>query len=241
MKGYEMKKHLSNIRLFQLAALLLLGGCATQTQFVRMEDKPAKESQSFSRTVEYRLSNSFFKPPPDCVVVMPFQGKGSTYSDSKFVESALERHLIQKIPRVVGPVERSRLSRNLALDPLNIQDRKALGKKTGCEYFLFSKSWGSQSTYVVFWAQEQIGMDLQIVRGRDKTIVWRGRHVASRSEGGAPLSLVGAPFQAFSAGRFQSDNDIGLSLVDDVVRRIFRTLPDARFGSRVQRKPAAGL
>ena len=50
-------------------------------------------------------------------------------------------------------------------------------------------------------------------------------HTAQRSDGGVPLSLIGAPVSAFRAARFNQDSDVLPSMVDDALRRIFASLP----------------
>jgi hypothetical protein len=39
------------------------------------------------------------------------------------------------------------------------------------------------------------------------------------------LSLIGAPVSAFRATRFNQDSDILPSMIDDVLRRMFASLP----------------
>lgn len=67
-----------------------------------------------------------------------------------------------------------------------------------------------------------------MVRVSDGHMLWRARHVASRSEGGLPLSPVSLVVETFASTQFSSDREVAASVVDDALRRVVATIPDAR-------------
>ena len=210
-----------------LLAAMLLAAC-TQTQYVAYDDNK-NEVNPFSRTVEFDLSRKFYRDPPECAVVLPFTVEGKRHPYASVIEESLARHLTAKMSRVIGPAERHGLTRNLAVDLSHPGDRKVFARSTRCRGFIEAKPWGGESIYAVFWTQSRIGLDVSIGLADDDAVVWRARHVATRSDGGFPLSPFSAAFSLFEATRLSTDGDVSFSLVDDAVRRIVKTLPDTRF------------
>ena len=66
-----------------------------------------------------------------------------------------------------------------------------------------------------------------MIRSSDDVTLWKARHTASRSDGGLPLSPFSAPLSAFQAASLAGDDDVTPSMVEDVVRRLFATLPNS--------------
>jgi hypothetical protein len=67
-----------------------------------------------------------------------------------------------------------------------------------------------------------------MLRAADGHVLWKARHIADRSDGGLSLSPIGIAVDTYSSTQFLSDREISDSVVDDAVRRIVRSLPDAR-------------
>ena len=67
-----------------------------------------------------------------------------------------------------------------------------------------------------------------MARVADDAVLWKARHVANRSDGGLPFSIIGVAVAGFEAARFRADEDVPDSLIDDAVRRMMVTLPDVR-------------
>ncbi len=216
-----------------LGALVALAACA-ETRYVAYDAKGKEGVNPFDRTIEFKVANAFYKDPPDCAVVLPFLVKGKPHRHARVIEDSLARHLSAKMNRVIGPMERRRLVRSMAVDLSHAGDRAAFARANRCRAFVEAKPWGGEDVYVLFWTQSRIGLDVTLSRAGDQRAVWRARHVATRSDGGLPLSPFSAAFSAFSAARLKSDGDVAFSLVDDAVRRMVKTLPDTRY-------PVSGL
>ena len=67
-----------------------------------------------------------------------------------------------------------------------------------------------------------------MTRVLDDVVIWKARHVANRSDGGVPFSLIGIAVAGLKATRLQADHDVPDSLIDDAIRRMMVTLPDVR-------------
>ena len=74
----------------------------------------------------------------------------------------------------------------------------------------------------------RIGIEVKMVRAGNGQLLWRARHVANRSEGGIPFTPIGVVVDGYSSTRFSADREIIDSVVDDAVRRLVASLPNAR-------------
>ncbi len=178
------------------------------------------------RRVAYYVDKALYTDPPECVVVAAVESADATRLAAN-VESALARHLMMKVPRVIDARGRRRLERDLALDLSDTGDRRRFARTTGCGYFLTARIEAGED-YIVVWAARRVGIEAALVRAADGVAVWKASHAATRSDGGLPLSPFSAPIAAFEATMFHEDAEIVLSMVDDVVRRLFVTLPELR-------------
>ena len=97
-----------------------------------------------------------------------------------------------------------------------------------CDFVVRSAPIGDHGIYALVWAKAQVGIQLQLEHGRRGIVMWRARHVATRSEGGLPLTPVGAVVNAFWAAQFQADREEIATLIDKAVRRIMRTFPSVK-------------
>ncbi len=204
-------------------ACLAVAGCATTNQVPY--DEAGGENPFFERRVAFAVDEAFHRSPPDCAVVLPV---AAPLKVAAMVESALFRHLTGRLPRVIGPLERRRAVRRLAIDLTDPEGRRVLAANTRCSAFVRAivTDWGDDN--VLVWARRRFGLDVALARATDGATLWKARHASYRSDGGLPLSPFSFAFSALEAARFYADGDIAPSLVDDVVRRTVATLPDVR-------------
>lgn len=214
--------------LLLIAVLSSTAACAGPTRYTGYGGE-AEQPPPFGRTVEFEVTGDFYKDPPACAIVMPFEGRRDRDSRAVIVEESVARQLSMHFSRVVGPRARERMVRDLAVDLDNGRDRKVLARAARCGFFLESAPWGDEGVFALVWTQERVGLELRLVRARDGAPLWRARHVATRSEGGVPLSPLSAVYNIVTVGGFKADGDVPISLVDDATRRMLRTLPDTRF------------
>jgi hypothetical protein len=97
----------------------------------------------------------------------------------------------------------------------------------GCDAFVTMEVIGPGQSYLVVWSEVRIGIEVRMIRAGDRRLLWRARHIAGRSEGGLPISPAGFVMDAFSSTRFSADREIVDSVIDDAVRRIVASLPNA--------------
>lgn len=227
---------LSIARTFIVLTGLALSACS-QVQYRAEGDAAPSSELPFDRTVSFKLSRAFYETPPRCAFVLPLQGKAANTKPGQQIEDAAARQLSQRIERVMSPRRRDRLMRELAIDPTTAKGRARFATATRCSTAVEIVSTGLESTYALVWAHAKLQLAMRLVRARDGKELWRAEHATTRSEGTVPLSPISIPVGAFSAGRFQGDEDKFPSMADDAARRIVASLPDMRGAFRQRRRP----
>ena len=149
------------------------------------------------RRVSYDLDGAYFDDPPECVTVLgPSQAVPTSVSE--VIEGALARQLFAKVPRVIGRAERRRVVRDHALLLEDPGDRIEFVRQTSCRTFAEWTLLEATSTFAVVWSQQRLGLEVRLVRAGEERPLWQAAHTASRSDGGVPLSLIGAPVPPFA-------------------------------------------
>ena len=210
-----------------VAGIAVLASACAETRYTGYDEaEPA--ANPFGRTVEYQVARNLYQDPPDCAAVLPFEAKGDAARRALAVEQAVARHLSLRVGRVIGPRERDRWVRSLAVDLNRPEGRRAFADGARCSHFVRVRPWGEGGMFAFVWSRSAVGLEITMTRATDDALAWRARHVATRSEGGLPLSPFSAAYNLLSVSQFESDGDVPLSLVDDAVRRMAETLPDTR-------------
>jgi hypothetical protein len=227
-KGTLVKRsrHIFAMPIAAVLVALLLGACSG-TRYVEF-DQELDNTQVLFRTVAVDVAPEFRDEFPDCVVVMPPLGGRGSDNYSGVIEAALAAHLTKKINRVVVSIERDAAMRRLAINVNQDEDLRALASALECDALITSEILITDKKYFLVWSQLQIGLVVKMTRMRDGQLLWRARHVADRSEGGLPLSVFGAAVEAYSSTKLTMDEDVTASVVDDAVRRLVASLPDAK-------------
>jgi len=180
-----------------------------------------------AREVRFEVARTFYADPPDCVTVLPVEGS-SDFAAAETIEETLARHLGGRVPKVIGPAERRRNERSAGIDLTSVEGRHIFAAATRCRFFLKTTMDQLRNDYAFVWSGRSVGLSLELVPASGGGATWRATHVASRGEGGLPLSPFSLVAGAFQAGQFQSDADALPSILDDAARRMMATLPDMR-------------
>ena len=213
-----------------LACAVALASC--RTEYRSYGERPTTSADApidavDGRRVFFRVERALYLDPPECVVVLPASDSRTAAAATARIDNAVARHLRDKVPRVIGPLRRDRAVRRLALDLNHAGDRRRFAQIEKCDAFLRWHRIGASNGYFLVWSHRDFGLDVEMFREPDQTL-WRASHVASRSDGNLPLSLLSAPIAIFEAGRFSTDQDILPSMIDDTLRRLVTSLPDVR-------------
>ncbi len=210
-----------------LVVVVLATAACTEVRYLR-EGGAEPADSPLDRTVLYKVEGDFYRSPPRCTVVMPIHWPNADPALARQVEEALGRYLIAKVDRVIGPAARDRAARRRVYDLGDADQRRRLARALGCDTVVEGETRAAESTFAVVWAQTRFGLAVSLERAGDGRRLWRASHTAERSAGGLPLSILGLPRDALSAGRLMKDGEVFPSMLDDVVRRVMASLPDTR-------------
>jgi len=210
-----------------LAIGFVVTACA-RTSYVGYDKETASVPGVPLRTVAVQIDDAYFSDFPNCTIIMPTRTAASLEYFKPLVEEALGHHMTKKVSRVIGGTERDLRARRATLEVGRTEDRRGLAEATGCKTLLYSRVVGPGHTYLVVWSQVQIGLEVVMLRAADGHVLWKARHIADRSDGGLSLSPIGLAIDTYASTQFSSDRDVAASVVDDAVRRLVRSLPNAR-------------
>ena len=235
-----------NFHFLLLAPALLLTACVSSNYSVERVDlphlqvasgtsreenpQPAKnntgQQQENNQRLIYSLSPDWDRDPPVCAVIRPADEVSAGSVIAADVEQAVTIHMGGKMDRVIGAQQRNRILRKQKLDLDHPGDARTFAYSTRCRAILTWKLTAASETFLLAWGTRNVGLELTLRRIGQKDILWQARHAVSRSDGGLPLSPVGLVLDTVRAGRFMGDRDMLASMIHDVVRRLFTTLPD---------------
>lgn len=211
-------------RALTLLAMVAAHACAPQ-----MVTPPDMTPVRGAGGAGYGPRDAFMRDPPACVVALPLKSPGRPELATRDVEASVERFLAIRFDRVLAGRNRDRQARHLALDLERPRDLVIFAARTGCHHALSVKMGGGGLSYAVIWAERRVELELRLSRIGDRgSLLWSGRAGGSRGDGGLPFSPLGIAGAMFRAGQVASARDQGLSLVDDLLRRIMTSLPDVR-------------
>ena len=226
-------RRLTSSRLAAVAATTLslaaLSSACVSTNYVR-EDRAGDAASPAAwpaRRVVYHLDRRLLDAPPECVVVLP-PPPGRAPDLAAVIEPALERHLARKTARVLLAGEARRLVRELALDPGDAGDLRHLVRVARCPAVLSWRVVEAVDLYLGVWSERRLELEVTLRDAVDDSPLWRARHAAVRADGGLPLSPLAVPLAVADATLHHADGELRASLVDDVARRLFATLPSLR-------------
>jgi hypothetical protein len=209
-----------------LMAAATLAACSNTT-YRSYDDPERNQNPLLGREVTYWLHPRIHSARPECAVVQAPKDNAST-EVVRLVGPALARYLGERLPRVIAPLERTRLAKTHGIDLKDKGGRRRFAKATGCNAYLIWRVVNAEDSYFLVWSQRRVRVEAALFRASDDRLYWQAAHTGRRSDGSLPLSPLSLPFAVFEAADFKADNDVLPSMVDDVVRRLIITLPDLR-------------
>jgi hypothetical protein len=227
-----MPQRVQSQMLLSLLVLMISLGACTKTQIAPYQNRASADASNtpYQRLIEVQIDHQFFEDRPDCVQLLPMTGSARHSPLGQLVEKYLALHLGFRFDSVILGHERDRTKTRVGLKRMNVDDRRRFRKDEVCGYEIAFKLIHARADFVLLWARLRLGLETQLIRAGDNRVLWKARHIATRSEGGIAVSPFGAVSSAMEAAALMSDGDQMVSLVADLTRRIVGTLPSRKQG-----------
>ncbi len=215
----------------KLAFVALLGvtlaGCSTRYVQRSGDAPPATDAiqGALAPEVSYRIETAQWTPAPQCIVVLPLTARDADLNKLEWVRRGFYAHLAPKGYRLV---EMARVDDWLARQAKGTRpDLAILGRDLQCTHILEAEVFSFEKGFFAIFSKLKLGAKARLTRASDGALLWEAEHTAQLQDGGLPLSPVGAASGLFSAGRNLADEQTH-RVIDDLARRLFNTLPDAK-------------
>lgn len=203
--------------------IILLTAC-NSTNYYNYTETPKREN-IFSRDVYYSLGDNYYFTSPNCVFIISTSSPQVPKGFQNIMAEAIATKLRRYYRRVIDLNERQMLERELGLVARDSIGIKQFARLENCPVYLAWNFYQVGNTHLLIWSQRQIGLNVKLVRAFDQSVLWQASHTTSRSSGAPPFSLLSVPIAAVDAHLFKHDKDHIPSMIDDLVRRLFITLP----------------
>lgn len=211
------------------------------------------DAQSFGiGSVSYQINPALSKNGLECLVIMPIAigpdvhdpinfnlpqsaetnslssiQKDEIYDyrlDAKDKENMFRQALYGFIaPHKTRDIELSKVDQWTHAGDLN-PDYQKLSRKLNCPWFLEGELTAFSADFYGVYSNIIVAAELQIIRARDRKVVWKGKHEARSDDGSLPFSpidlAVGAVKAASNINPEQVEKTTG-----DLARRLVRTMP----------------
>lgn len=180
----------------------------------------------FTRQVAVQISEETHAAPPNCLIVLPVEAEVPV---PNAVLRRIEGRIVANLPRdlhVVFGNRRTTESSRRSIDLRTDLGQSAFARSIDCPYLLRARVTSAARDYLLVWARLRLGMEASMTRVPGEQVLWRARHEAMRTEGGAALTPVGAVIESALTANFLADDDQVESLIDDLVRRLFVSFPE---------------
>ena len=198
------------LRAAVFAALgLLVSGCAGGMQSAPL--------------VTHAVDRSVFYEAPDCVAIHSSGEAHPTLIQA--VEPALERHLALLFGTVM---DGNQVWEFTGAHGINLDDPQywqRFGEAADCNTIVRWAAPEATNEFAGIWARQRLVLQIELVRASDGRSLWMAEGVTERNDGALPITPVAAIVGAVRASTLQANSQILPSMVDDVLRQAFRTLP----------------
>lgn len=233
-----------------LGFALVMSGCTSMPSYKSMD---TDETAAANTAVSYRINPALSSHGLECLVIMPLsigpdahnlihfntaqQSDESVDSggiqqdeiyDHELDGNDKQQMLRQSLYAFIAPhktrdIELSQVDRWAHAGDMR-PDYNKLSRKLDCQWFLEGELTQFSADYYGVYSKIVIAADLRIIRGKDKKVVWKGKHEARSDDGSLPLSPVGLAVGAVKAASHINPEQVERTTTD-LARRLVRTMP----------------
>jgi tetratricopeptide (TPR) repeat protein len=207
------------ISLIFLILCLMLGSCQTPkyskvTNFTNFKN--------FIPEVQFTISENFNPENINCIAVGKIEDKSDinqykSLDKVSLIRQAIYAHLS---PKNFQDVELHKIAPILK----SLKNSQTILQNLGCDALLEGEITSFKNDFFIAYSSTNVGLNL-FLKDQNNKILWKSSHTATSRAGSIPFSPIGLATGLFSAST-NAEDEIAFQMIDTVVRRLLKTLPD---------------
>ena len=198
---------------------VLLSSCQTPKY---SKVKNFSNSKNIIPEVQYSLAENFNPNNINCIAIGKIIDESDTNEYKSLDKITLFRRAVygHLAPKNYQDIELHKVAFIMESSKSN----KLILQKLDCDALLEGIITEFKNDFYGFYSSTNIGLSL-LLKDKNNKILWKANHTASSKAGSIPLSPIGIATGLFSASS-NTEDEVALQLIDTVVRRVIKTLPE---------------
>ena len=205
--------------LITLILCLLLSACQTP-KYSKVTN--FTNSNNLLPEVQYTIAENFDPNNVNCIAVGQIEDDSDkneykSLDKVSLIRQAIYAHLS---PKNYQDIELHKISSVLN----NKNNSQVLLQNLECDSLLEGTITTFDNDFFIAYSSTNVGLNL-FLKDKNNKVLWRGSHTATSRAGSIPFSPIGLATGLFSAST-NTEDEIAFQMIDTVVRRLLKTLPD---------------
>jgi len=173
--------------------------------------------------VTHAVDRSVFYEAPDCVAI---HSSGDAHpSLVQIVEPALKRHFAPLFGRVMDGEQVWDFTEIHGFELDDPGDWQRFGEAAACNTIVRWAAPEASSEFIGVWSRQRLVLQIELMRAVDGRSLWMAESATERNDGGLPITPLAGIVGVVRASNLQANSQILPSMVDDVLRQAFATMP----------------
>jgi hypothetical protein len=200
----------------------LLSSCQTP-KYSKVTD--FSNSKNILPEVQYSLADDFNPNNINCIAIGKITDESNENEFNKLDKITLVRHAIygHLAPKNYQDIELHKV----AFIMKSTNSHKLILQNLDCDALLEGTITEFKNDFYIAYSSTNVGLNLYLKDKEDK-ILWKASHTASSKAGSIPFSPIGLAAGLFTASS-NAEDEVALQMIDTVVRRVIKTLPETKF------------
>ena len=199
----------------------LLSSCQTP-KYSKVTD--FSNSKNILPEVQYSLADNFNPNNINCIAIGKITDESNANEFNKLDKVTLVRHAIygHLAPKNYQDIELHKV----AFIMKSTNSHKSILQNLDCDALLEGTITEFKNDFYIAYSSTNVGLNLYLKDKEDK-ILWKASHTASSKAGSIPFSPIGLATGLFAASS-NTEDEVALQMIDTVVRRVIKTLPETK-------------
>ena len=180
------------------------------------------QSQNILPEVQYSLSENFNPNNINCIAIGKIEDNSNPNEYKSLDKVTLIRHAIygHLSPKNYQDIELHKVAFVMKSSNTN----QLILKNLDCDALIEGTITEFKNDFYLAYSSTNVGLTLYL-KDKNNQILWKASHTATSKAGSVPFSPIGLATGLFTASS-NTEEEIAFQMIDTVVRRILKTLPE---------------